>query len=119
MDPGTCPSCQQTSAGNHDVECGFIQHVVAPTGGMRGVRVIRSSRRFSMTPNPFSTPSALSHATKAARSQLALRAQAACKEKTKARRGMLPLSFLLILTIVLAACGSSQSHVTHAQSPLW
>jgi peptide/nickel transport system substrate-binding protein len=31
---------------------------------------------------------------------------------------MLPLSFLLILTIVLAACGSSQSHVSHAQSPL-
>ncbi len=47
-----------------------------------------------MTPNPFSTA------------------------KTRAKGGMLPLSFLLILTIVLAACGSSQSHVTHAQSPL-
>ncbi len=47
-----------------------------------------------MTPNPFSTA------------------------KTRAKGGMLPLSFLLILTIVLAACGSSQSHVSHAQTPL-
>ncbi|HZU69920.1 MAG TPA: ABC transporter substrate-binding protein [Ktedonobacteraceae bacterium] len=36
----------------------------------------------------------------------------------KTRRSMVPLSFLLILTIVVTACGGSQSHGSHVQSPL-
>jgi peptide/nickel transport system substrate-binding protein len=39
-------------------------------------------------------------------------------EKTKAKKAVLPLSLLLILSIVLAACGGSQSHGSGVQSPL-